>query len=209
MTQNDPAADPAPAPDWIRARMVELERLNGSLRTQVRLLGVGFLACAAGVAALATGAWTTSGPAGVIEATAVVLRDDAGVARAELSIPEEGAAQLALRDRQEVDRLRMTVRGEGSPGVAFADGSGNRRIVMGLLPDETSTMVFADRGGTIRAVLGLSEDDRSNLVFADNQGVTRVGIGVDGRGTATLMLPEDEVEQGDEPGNPSASGGGS
>jgi len=174
----------------MRARLADMERSNRSLTLQVRVLGVAVLACIGGVVALVAAAGTAAESGGAIETSALILSDDLGVARAELSINAEGAAQIALRDRNEVDRLRLTVRSDGSPGITFADQEEKPRIVLGLLPDETNTMVFADRSGVIRAVLGMSEGDRTNLVFADNSGVTRVGLGVDSRGSATVLLPE-------------------
>ena len=208
MSPSDELPDPSDAPDWARDRLRELDGRNRSLRRQVRLLGAGLLACMAGVAFVATVDMSSPRFPDTIETKAVILRDDTGAARAELSIGSDGSAQLALRDQEEVDRVRLTVRGEGSPGLAFADQDGNRRIVLGLLPDETSTMVFADQGGVIRAILGLSEDDRSNLVFADKSGTTRIGLGVDARGIATVMLPEGTLGDSIE-GAGSAPGGDS
>lgn len=182
--------DGSAAPDWMRARLADMERSNRSLTLQVRVLGVAVLACIGGVVALVAAAGTAAESGDAIETSALILSDNLGVARAELSINAEGAAQIALRDRNEVDRLRLTVRSDGSPGITFADQEEKPRIVLGLLPDDTNTMVFADRSGVIRAVLGMSEGDRTNLVFADNSGVTRVGLGVDSRGSATVLLPE-------------------
>ena len=190
--------------DWMRARLAELEGKNGALRSTVRLLSLGMVIVFAAVAALGWQSFS-SGPeedTGVIEATSVVLKDDNGVARAELGLGADGAAMLALRDQNQIDRLLLTVRGGGAPGLAFADQEGRRRIVLGLLADETGNMVFADGEGTMRAVLGLSDGDGANLVFADQGGVPRVGLGVDTQGLATVMLPSEEDDSSSDGGDP-------
>lgn len=193
----------------LRARTQAMQTDLARLRSQVRILGLGF-GLSLSVLALLIFAPSVFGPPAlgdIVEARSFRIVDGSGITRGEWAVDDEGNARMSLLDQRSRPRLNMTVLGSGFPGVALINGEGQRRAVLGLLPDETTTLVFADGSGVPRAVLGLTRADEANLAFADAEGVTRLGMGLAGNGMGSVMMPQDTVSTAPAAANGGGGGG--
>lgn len=184
-----------------RSRMTTLERENQTLRSRVRMIGLGLLAALALLLAgvvrpgfLSSGAQGRA--AGEIRTRSLVLVDGDGLPRGQWTVDQEGNARLGMLDELGRQRLSLSVLEGGFPGMSLINAQGQRRAAFGLLPDETTSLVFADAAGVPRAVLGLTRGEAANLVFADAAGVSRIGLALDGTGLGSALLPEDEGASG-------------
>lgn len=193
----------------VHDRLVALENDNRRLRAMVRLLAVGTVAALALALTLflAPGAAISNRTIGTLAAKRWLLVDDAGLARGEWTVQQDGTTRLVLNDDRGVARLRLSVVKGGLPGLAFADSKAQARAALGILPDESANLVFADPDGATRAVFGVrSRDQSATLVFADRNGVTRAGLGVTGDGLGTFTLQDTAAPESDAASDSAAGG---
>jgi hypothetical protein len=186
------------AEERIRRRFLAVEREAETLRSRVRLLGVGLLVTLVlgGVGAFSQGIpgiQRRTSNVEVLTAKHIVLQAEDGGTRGEWLVDEEGNSRLRILDRRGRVRLGLTVLSSGSPGMSLVNANGRRRAALGLLPDESASLVFADASGVPRTVLGLTTGDAAQLVFADARGEGKIVLGLDEAGAASVMLPEDSV----------------
>lgn len=195
------------AEEQIRQRLLAMERENASLRSRVRLVGIGLLITLilGAVGAFSQGIpWVQRGTRSleVLTAQRIVLTDASGTARGEWRIDERGDARLGLLDRDGRTRLSLTVLSGGSPGLSLINSNGQRRAGLALLPDQRTSLTFADGDGTPRGILGSTGTGAATLVFADASGEAQVAVGLDESGRSIVMLPADSDS------NPEAQIGG-
>jgi hypothetical protein len=189
----------------IRQRLLAMERDNASLRSRVRLLGIGLLVTLilGALGGFGQGIPWIQGRSRTIDVLTtqrVVLTDASGAARAEWRVDEEGDARLGLFDRQGRTRLSLAVLSGGSPGLSLINTAGQRRAGLALLPDGTTSLTFADEAGIPRVVLGRTAEDAAQLVFADATGAPRLALGLDESGSGNVILPPDVSAEPEEPG---------
>jgi hypothetical protein len=142
------------------------ERLERLERENRRLKRIGGLVLLGAVASLLSGA--DDGKTKPVEAERFVLKDRAGLKRAELSAEPNGSASFNLFDRAGKVRLRMAIEAaqEGFPSdealVSVCDERGKDRVVTLVNPFGVPQLSLFDRSGKDR--LNLLIDDANNFV---------------------------------------------
>jgi len=100
----------------------------------------------------------------VVEGGAFVVRDDAGVVRAQLGVGEEGSALGLFDDRGHL-RVGLSVAPEG-PILNLFSEQGNPRVVIGERGD-SAFVILRDSDGAPRAAMAIQADGTPSLYLLD------------------------------------------
>ena len=107
-----------------------------------------------------------SGEPRILEARGLVVRDDAGVARAQVTLGEEGPA-FSLYDEQGYLRAALAVEA-GGPMLNLYAGDGEPRLVAGER-DQAAFFVLRDAAGAPRAAMAVQSDGSPSLYLLDER----------------------------------------
>jgi hypothetical protein len=100
----------------------------------------------------------------IVETGAVVVRDDAGVVRAQLGVGDEGSA-LGLFDARGHLRLGLSVAADGPIMNLFSE-DGHPRVVVGER-GEAAFVILRDIDGAPRAAMAIQADGTPSLYLLD------------------------------------------
>jgi len=100
----------------------------------------------------------------VLEAAAFVVRDDAGIVRAQLGAGDEGSALGLFDDRGHL-RAGLSVAPDG-PILNLFSAEGNPRVVVGER-GESAFVILRDSDGAPRAAMAIQADGTPSLYLLD------------------------------------------
>jgi hypothetical protein len=160
---------------WMDAATERIDRLE---RDNRRLIGLVMVTIIGALALVVEGSGMVR-PRKTVEAQSFVLRDTAGMMRAELSLKPDMAPQLVLYDPNGLQQIALDTHAR-YPSTLTLFGKGQMRAQLLAAEDGTSYLKFLNRDGEDVSTMYLYPDNSTGLTFTNGARSVRLALQADG-----------------------------